>query len=610
MFARTAALLTFALCFLTIRANGPARKTVTKPQPAAAYALAKKSGNSVADKLPAAERQIAQRWMRGLSLRDQVAQLVMVTSYGEALSSRSELYRKYAHQVRDLHVGGIIAVNRVVNGSVRNSEPYAMASFFNRMQKLSKIPLLIGADFERGASMRVAGTVKYPHLMAYGAARDPQLTKALGLWTAREARALGVQWVFAPYADVNNNPDNPIINTRSFGENPQDVATQVKAFIDGAHSDPANRVLVTVKHFPGHGDTDVDTHMGMAKLTADKARMEAVELVPFKAAIQDGVDSVMTAHMSVPAVEPQEIPATVSQKVLTGLLRTELNFPGLIVTDAMDMQGLAKQMTHSEAAVRAIEAGVDMLLMPPNPEDAIRAVVSAVQSGRISKQRIEQSVLRVLAAKARVGLQKNRLVNLEEISDVLDSPEAAQEAQSAANKAVTLVKSEGNLLPLKNPAKACWFVLAESRTGQQGVALIEELRKHTREAFYVRWDPQVPMIEMDPMLEKTAGCDVYVLPSFVSAAAYRGNVALAGAFPQLIEKLIAGRIPVVMIAMGNPYLLRAFPKVGTYLATFSTAPTSEVAAVRALYGDIPITGKLPVTIPGLAKYGEGIQLGK
>ncbi len=605
MFARPALFFATAFSFLIFSAPGPARNRVP-----ASVSVRKKTVAAAADKISSAERQIAQRWMRGLSLHDLVAQLVMVTSYGEALSSRSELYRKYAHQVRDLHVGGIIVVNRVANGTVRNAEPHAMATFLNRMQKLSRIPLLIGADFERGASMRVAGTVKYPHLMAYGAARDLQLTRALGLWTAREARALGVQWVFAPDADVNSNPDNPIINTRSFGENPLDVAAQVKAFIEGAHSDPANRVLVTVKHFPGHGDTDVDTHMGLAKLTADKARMEALELVPFKAAIQDNVDSVMTAHMAVPAVEPQEIPATISAKVLTGLLRTELNFPGLIVTDAMDMQGLARQVANGEASVRAIEAGVDMLLMPPNPEDTIRAVTNAVQSGRITRQRIEQSVMRVLAAKARVGLQRNKLVNLEEISDVLDSQEAAQEAQRAADKAVTLVKNESNVLPLRNPHKACWLILAESRSGQQGQALLEELRKHTRDTFAVRWDPQVPMVEMDAVLDKSNGCETYVLPSFVSAAAYRGNVALAGAFPQLIEKLQAGRTPVVIIAMGNPYLLRAFPKVNGYLATYSTAPSSEVAAVRALYGDIAITGKLPVTIPGLAKYGDGIQLSK
>jgi beta-N-acetylhexosaminidase len=275
----------------------------------------------------------------------------------------------------------------------------------------------------------------------------------------------------------------------------------------------------------------------------------------------------------------------------------------------MDMAGLARQIPNGEAAVRAIEAGVDMLLMPPNPDEAIRAVAAAVQSGRISRQRVEQSVLRILAAKARVGLHKNKIVNTEDISDVLDSPESAQSAQQAAEKAITLVRNEGSPVPLKNPAKACWFILAESRYGQQGQALTEELRKHTRESFLIRWDPLVPASEMDVTLDRTP-CETYVVPSFVSASAYRGNVALAGAFPQLIEKLSARKTPVVMVSLGNPYLLRAFPKVDAYMATFSVAPTAEVAAVRALYGDIPITGKLPVTIPGLAKYGEGIQLSK
>lgn len=571
-------------------------------------AKANKPAAQPMDRMPAAERQPAQKWMRGMSLHDMVAQLVIVTSYGENPGARSELFRKYVHQVRDLRVGGMIVANRVQGGRVINAEPVAMAAFLNRMQKLARVPLLIGADFERGASMRVADTPKFPYQMAYGAARDLNLTRYLGLATARESRALGVHWVFAPDADVNNNPDNPIINIRSFGENPQDVAEQVKAFIEGAHSDARNRVLVTAKHFPGHGDTSVDSHINLAVVSADRARMDRVELFPFRAAIAQGVDAVMTAHLSVPAIEPQEMPATVSSAVLTGLLRNELGFNGLVVTDAMDMAGLSKFFPAGEAAVRSIEAGADVLLMPPNPEEAIRAVVNAVNSGRISRKRIEQSTMKVLAAKARVGLHRNRLVNLEEVSDAIDPPESHEKAQQAADKAVTLVKNEGNAVPLMNPEKACIFVLSESRYGQQGRKLMEEVQKRGKNIRAVLLDPLMATSELDSVRQKAAGCEQNVVAAFVTVGAFRGNVALAGNLGSFVTNLLEEKTPVTLISLGNPYLLRSYPKVAAYMATFSTTTTSEIAAVKAIMGETQIGGRLPVTIPGIANYGDGILL--
>jgi beta-N-acetylhexosaminidase len=485
-----------------------------------------------------------------------------------------------------------------------------MAAFLNRMQRLAKTPLLIGADFERGASMRVSGTPKYPHLMAYGAARDLKLTRELGLATAREARALGVQWVFAPDADVNNNPDNPIINIRSFGENPNEVASQVRAFIEGAHSDSKNRVLTTVKHFPGHGDTNVDSHMGMPRLSADRERMNGMELIPFREAVSAGVDAVMTAHMAVPAYESDDIPATVSPKVLTGLLRDEIHFTGLVVTDAMDMQGLTKQFPGGEAAVRALQAGADVLLMTPNPEAAIEAVGAAIKEGRLTEKRINESALRVLMAKVHVELDKQKLVNLENISDVIDSPESQQQAQTAADKALTLVKNDGGLLPLSNPAGACIWMLTESRYGTQGGRFAEEMRARTSGIRLQRFDPLTSSAEMDQSLEKAGKCDVHVIAAFVTVGAYRGNVALTGNYPGFVEKLQASGSPIALVSLGNPYLLRSFPGVSAYLATFSPVPTSEASAARALAGALKITGRLPVTIPGIAKYGDAILLSK
>jgi beta-N-acetylhexosaminidase len=597
----------FAVFLLLVLAAYPAFMRSNRPKPVTPAKTVKTPAKPAAAAV-SPERAAALRWLRGMTLRDKAAQLVVLTTYGEAPSSRSPAFKGYVRAVRDLKVGGLIVVNRVVGGTVRPAEPYAMATFLNRMQRIAKVPLLVGGDFERGASMRVSGTAKFPHQMAYGAANDLQLTRSLGAATAREARALGVHWVFAPVADVNSNPENPIINIRSFGENPQHVASHVRAYIEGAHSNPANRVLVTVKHFPGHGDTSVDSHMGLAKLDASRERMDSNELVPFREAIGARVDAVMTAHMAVPAIEAQDIPATVSANVLTGLLRRDLKFAGLIVTDAMDMQGLTKEFSAGEAAVRAIEAGVDVLLMPPNPEAAISSLVAAVRQGRLTQKRIEESAMRILAAKARVGLAKNKLVNVEDISDAIESQELADQAQVAADRAVTLVKNNQGTLPLKNPDAACVYVLAESRYGQQGRRFIDEIRARSKNIAVTLLDPQTSRIEMDQHAANAANCDTVVAATFVTVGAYRGSVALGGDYPALMQSLTAGPAPVVMIALGNPYLLRSYPDVDSYMVTFSPTITAETAAARALFGEIGMSGKLPVTIPGVASYGDGIML--
>lgn len=559
----------------------------------------------------AAPSQVKQ-WMSKLTLRQQVAQLVVVPFYGEAPAANSKAFQEFATLVRDHGVGGMIVLNRVRGGLVVNAEPYAMAAFLNRMQRLAAIPLIVGGDFERGASMRVSGTTKFPHNMAYGAANDLDGTRYLGLATARESRAMGVHWVFAPDADVNNNADNPVINLRSFGENPDLVAAHVKAYIAGAHSDPANPVLVCVKHFPGHGDTAVDSHIGLANVAGDRARLDAIELKPFRAAIAAGVDSVMTAHLTIPAVEPSEIPATISRKVMTGLLREELGFKGLLTTDAMDMYGLSKQVSPGEAAVRAIEAGVDVLLIPPQPKTAIEAVARAVESGRIGRDRLRASVERVLSAKVRLGLPQRKLVDLEKIADTIDNPEAESQAMKTAEGALTLVRNRPGLFPVTEPDRSCLFALAENRYSTLGRRFIEEVKDRAPRMSAIWLDASLPDAAFAEVAKQAATCARVYIATFATASAYRGDSGLALAVPltRFIESLIAGPAPVGIVSFGNPYLLRNFPKAAGYVATFSTATTSEVAMGKALFGEIPFRGRLPVTIPGLAEYGTGLTAGQ
>jgi beta-N-acetylhexosaminidase len=548
------------------------------------------------------------RWMRGMTLRDEVAQLIFIPFHGAPPNSRSREYHNFVRLIRETKAGGLILTN-VSNGRVvRKAEPYALAAFLNRMQRVAKVPLLVGGDFERGASMRVEGTTVFPHAMAFGATGDPAFSRFEGEVTARESRALGVHWVYYPVADVNNNPDNPIINIRSFGEDPRQVAAHVRAFIEGAHSDKRNFVLATAKHFPGHGDTAVDSHMNLATINADRERLERLELPPFRAAIEAGVDAIMTAHIAVPVLAPPDLPATLSPAILTDLLRNQMGFQGLVVTDALEMGGIAKGFSGAEAAVRALEAGADALLMPADPDVALKAVVAAVESGRLTRRRIQESVVRILAAKERVGLERKRFVDLEAIGDVVASPEASERAQEIADRAVTLVRNGGNLIPLAAPERACYVVMVENRYSSDGQVFTQEVRKRARRAPVASLDSSMSREALEEAIRGLPACQSYVVAAFASVSAYRGSVGLAGELPYAMETLVASGKPVALVALGNPYLLRNFPGVTAYLATFSNVPPSEMAAVEALFGEINIRGHLPVSIPGLANYGEGIQV--
>ena len=557
---------------------------------------------------PAAEIGPVARWMRTMTLRDEVAQLLVVPFSGRPMNTRTKAYRDFVKLVARDHVGGLILVNVAHGRLVDKAQPLEVAVFLNKMQRLTRVPLLVSADLERGASMRLDATTMFPHAMAFTAGRDPSAARFEGEVTAREARAVGIQWVFFPDADVNNNPDNPIINIRSFGENPEDVATYADAFIEGAQADRKIRVLTTAKHFPGHGDTATDSHMNVATISADRNRLEQVEFAPFRAAIKQGVDAVMTAHIAVPALGDSATPATLSPRILTGVLREEMGFKGLVVTDALEMGGIANGYSTGEAAVRAIEAGADVLLMPTNPEAAIDAVLAAVRSGRISKKRLDQSVARVLAAKVKVGLAAKSTVDIDSVHEVLNAPEANARAQDIADHAVTLVKNDGDIVPLRDPAKSCFLVLAEGRTSVQGQAFQQEVRRRSPGARMALLDTSMSDGDLAMAQQQMGDCDATVVAAFVSVAAYRGDVALGGGFPVLMERLLAAKKPLALISLGNPYLLRNFSTVNAYMTTYSTVPPSEIAAVKALFGEIAIQGRLPVTIPTLAKYGDGIQL--
>src|SRR6266851_2048089 len=457
-----------------------AQKTVVKEGAAPA-----KSG---VKKLTPAANTWVENTLRRMSVDEKIGQLLFTTYHGSFTAADSAAYRQIMHDVTDLHVGGFINITQGSPLGIVKSQAYPTAVLNNQLQAKSKLPLLVGADFERGVAMRLDEGASFPTAMAVAAGGDSKDAYTMGRVTALEARAVGVHWVYAPVADVNNNPGNPIINTRSFGENPARVAEFVSAFVRGVEE---NGGLATAKHFPGHGDTAADSHIDLPVIHANRERLESLELVPFRSAIASGVGSIMTGHLNVPALEPDpNTPATLSSHILTDLLRSDLHFQGLVVTDAMDMGGITVRFAPGEAAVRAVLAGADCLLMPPVPDAAFEALQQAVRSGRISRERLDASVRRILEAKARLGLNKNRLVDVNAINAHFGETPWQKQAQDISDRGITLLRDTPRRLPLDGtkPSRALLLAFYADPEPTPGEDLERELRRRFDSMTVLRAD--------------------------------------------------------------------------------------------------------------------------
>jgi beta-N-acetylhexosaminidase len=462
--------------------------------------------------------------------------------------------------------------------------------------------------------------------MAFGADGKLQDAENFGRITALEARAIGVHWNFFPDADVNSNPANPIINTRSFGEDPRQVGELVTAYIKGAHE---GGMLTTVKHFPGHGDTATDSHLGVASVSGDRARLDSVELPPFRQAIAAGVDSVMVAHVTVPALDPDpNHVATISPTIVSDLLQKQLGFQGLVVTDALDMAGLTKLFANDvgRAAVEAFKAGNDLLIIPADLGASYQAMMKAVVSGEIPQNRLDASVLKILKIKASLRLNEARAVDLNLISGSVGRPENIGFGQAVADGAIAVVRDNGKVLPLKSkgtgPAALPYMGREETHNDVLAVLFSDDVRTESGRAFGREFRARIPdakVIYVDPRVAsgmseevlkavdeaKTVVAAVYVIPT---AGKIGNSMAMADATGALLQKLIdRAAEKTAVIAMGNPYLASDFPKIENYVCTFSNASVSEVAAVKALFAEIPIRGHLPVTIPNIAQRGAGLE---
>jgi len=573
-----------------------------------------------------------ERWVdqtkKTLTVDEKIGQLIVPSFESSFLSSDSDTFDALSALVREYHVGGFhvfgasqpapqVLLNAAY-GTVLLGQPFSAASLINRLQALSVVPLLNTADFETGVGFRISGGTAFPRQMAMGAISkgdDLRLVREEARITAVESRAIGVHLNFAPIADVNNNPRNPVINTRSYGEDPARVAALVGAYVEGAR---AAGMIATIKHFPGHGDTDVDSHLGLPVITFDRARLDRMELVPFRRGIEQGAEAVMAAHIELPALDPTpSTPATFSQPILGRLLRGELGFGGLVYTDSMSMDAVAKLLPPGEGAVRAVLAGADQVLHSPDSIAAFKAVRDAVSAGRITQARLDESVERVLRAKASIGLHLKRAVDLDAVPLKVGGRAHLAIAQEASARSMTLVKDERRQVPLAVPRDtpvlylsildfpSGWQIGAPSRT------FIPELKKRWPQVTAIEVSDQTPLSELDLIRSMSPRYGAVVASVFGRASSGSGRLDIAEPAVRLLRDLARAtsrtNTPLVTTFFGNPYVAAAIPELPAVMLTYDFYDMAEASAVRAIAGEAAIGGKLPIALPGFFPIGHGLD---
>jgi beta-N-acetylhexosaminidase len=572
-----------------------------------------------------AQERWADRTLKRLTLEEKIGQMIEVRGIMGYYNSEDPVFQQLIADIRKYHLGAVHLSVNTDGPLLLRTEPYEAAMTTNLLQQEShaKVPLIFSVDFERGPSMRLTAIEAFPTAMAFGATHNPAYVEQFAKIVAEESRALGIDWNFYPIADVQINPDNPIINTRSYGEDPQEVSTMVTAYIRGSHQ---GGMLTTLKHFPGHGDTDTDSHLNLARVNAPLQRLNTVELPPFQAGIQAGSDAVMIAHVAFPALEPDPTKiATTSRQVVSGLLREQLGFKGVIVSDALEMKGLTKLYPEGSgnpagrAAVDTVKAGQDFLELPSDLDGTFNGLLQAVKSGEISRAQIDASVRRLLLVKARAGLDARgrHLVDLDKIQYSVGKPSSYALAQEVADHAVTLVRDDNHMLPLHRgePAPVLVVIFVTDAHGDDGRVLECEIRSRIPGATVIYADRRSAAVEAEGIAALASKAQhviaaVYSVsqpgPAEIAATSASG-LATQGSAGILRNILDTAGDRTVVLALGSPYSIVNFPSIRSYICAYSWVPTSERSAVKALFGEIPIHGKLPVTLPGIAKRGDGIE---
>lgn len=576
----------------------------------------------------------ADKTLKKMTVDEKVGQLVHVGINARFAHQESSFFKELRRHVTENKIGGVIFFGAPI---------YETTHLANRMQEAARIPLLMSLDAETGIGMRFFDATNFPWAMAVAATGEPEFARRMGAITGREARAIGIQHVYAPVLDVNNNADNPVINVRSFGEDPEDVARFGVAFAQGLQS---KRVIATAKHFPGHGDTNVDSHRGLPIIDLPKSRLDSLELVPFRRAVEGGIGSVMIAHIALPQIDGEEIrplkeyqggdaepgaeivsekatiPATLSHKVQTEILRNELGFKGLIVSDAMSMSGLTLYFTQEEAGVRAFLAGTDILEKPEDVDAMIRGLKAAVASGRIPMARLDESVRRQLAWKHAVGLAKQKITPLDQIDRIVSGPDSTKLTDEIATRAITLVRQEEGLLPLSKERKVA--VLGISN-GFDGPSTMQSFASSLRAGLWLAPGPDIVPSErgnfasvylqenslpqaVENARKAVAESDVVIVGLYgrVRSGA-KNSVGIPENGAAILREALAAGKQVIGVSFGNPYILSSFPEMKTYIVAYGDMASLQRASARGIIGQQQFTGKLPISLPGLHPRGTGIQ---
>ncbi len=531
-----------------------------------------------------------------MTLREKIAQMVISSTLGENYDESSSEYKKLKKLCQKTKIGGFIFFKGSASG---------YAGLSNKLQSLSETPLLISADFERGPGMRVTDGTLFPNNMAIGAANNPDLAYKMGLAIAIEARLLGIGQNYSPVCDVNNNPNNPIINVRSFGEDPELVSKMSEAMIKGLQD---GKVIATAKHFPGHGDTEIDSHNDLPVLNFSMERLNKIELVPFKNAIAKNVMSVMIAHLSFPELESQKnVPASLSENIVNGLLINQLGFNGLVVTDALNMKGITKYFSTSQVAQMCVNAGIDLILMPGDEEETITAIENAVNNGNIKEERINKSVEKILKAKEWLGLFENKYVNENDVYNKVNTIESNALGQQIADESITLVKDDRNVLPLKSKTEKTYVInLSDGKDNINSDYFSEQIMTLNGNSQILNIDSDISSQKIDELTSEASAYDVIIAAVFAKVRYGTGKISILPSHVELLENLDKSGKRVVVISFGNPYLMKEFPGISNYICAYGDADVSINASIKAIYGEIKFKGKLPVSINEIYKTGTGI----
>ena len=534
-----------------------------------------------------------------LTLREKIAQMMVYRMNMHYLNYNSDEWKEIENLISSDGIGIL---------HIWFGETGSALTMLNKIQRESKIPILVEADIESGLGRRYPGAVTLPPMMAIAATGNSKFAYEAGRISAEESRGVGIHFNLAPVVDVNNNPKNPIINTRSFGEHPDSVIKYSREFIKGLHE---HGMLTTAKHFPGHGDTETDSHSSLAQIPSDSARLWQIELPPFKNAIESGVDAIMVAHVNSPEYQiHSEDPATLSKFWIQDVLRSKMKFDGVIITDAMDMGGIVKKYSDSYALIETIKAGSDIIIQNNQMKESIDLVEKAIKNGIISEQRINASTLKVLKMKERLGLHKNKIISMDDTHISVGKKSNFDLASEIGNRSITLVKNNDNILPLKPKSNDTFYIvdLYDGANNHNESIVTKSLRENGYKVRSFQIDKSDSLIVANHILDQIPSDGLVLLNAYANPVEWKENIFLPSVEADFINRLIKKCSTVIITSFGSPYLIQDFPEAPVYICAYKGSSVMQKAFLNALMGESDINGILPVTIPGIAKRGSGINL--